>query len=407
MANTTLSQHKILLLTITMMSVIGLVASDIFLPALPSIVENFHISANQGQSILGSFLFGIAVMQPLYGPVSDSFGRRKLLLLGIGLFSITSLAIPHATDLHQVLALRVLQAIGACSGITLGRAIVSDLFSKEEASKVFLTIFPVVGMSPAIAPLVGGQLNNLWGWQACFLFSMCFGIFLIFLILLGLPETLPPQRRLPLSFRQVVWAYRTLLANCRFWHYAIIPCIAYSVYFAYIAESPFLLQEQGLSRHLVGYSYMSLSATYVAGNLLARHLMQRGRGSDQLLRLGYKIFVSGGIFLLLATHLAPHSFLACIVAVSVLTLGNGFLLPLGTSGAVTCIPALAGSASGLMGALQIASAALAAEYIGQLSLHQPGRFGIVILVVVGMGFILYNMLDMIANSPRAGNTYKV
>jgi DHA1 family bicyclomycin/chloramphenicol resistance-like MFS transporter len=136
MANTTLSQHKILLLTITMMSVIGLVASDIFLPALPSIVENFHISANQGQSILGSFLFGIAVMQPLYGPVSDSFGRRKLLLLGIGLFSITSLAIPHATDLHQVLALRVLQAIGACSGITLGRAIVSDLFSKEEASKV-------------------------------------------------------------------------------------------------------------------------------------------------------------------------------------------------------------------------------------------------------------------------------
>jgi DHA1 family bicyclomycin/chloramphenicol resistance-like MFS transporter len=247
MANTTLSQHKILLLTITMMSVIGLVASDIFLPALPSIVENFHISANQGQSILGSFLFGIAVMQPLYGPVSDSFGRRKLLLLGIGLFSITSLAIPHATDLHQVLALRVLQAIGACSGITLGRAIVSDLFSKEEASKVFLTIFPVVGMSPAIAPLVGGQLNNLWGWQACFLFSMCFGIFLIFLILLGLPETLPPQRRLPLSFRQVVWAYRTLLANCRFWHYAIIPCIAYSVYFAYIAESPFLLQEQGLS----------------------------------------------------------------------------------------------------------------------------------------------------------------
>ena len=389
MTNTTSLQRKLLLLTITMMSVIGLVASDIFLPALPNIIEYFHITANQGQSILSTFLFGIAVMQLFYGPISDSLGRRKLLLIGITLFSLTSLAIPYAVNFDQVLTLRMLQAIGACAGITLGRAIVSDIFTKEEASKVFLTIFPVVGMSPAIAPLIGGQLSNAWGWQACFLFSTAFGIVLIGLILLRLPETLPQQRRQPLSFGQVVRAYRTLLGIRRFWHYAIIPCIAYAVYFAYIAESPFLLQAQDVPRHLIGYSYMSLSVTYVVGNLLARRLMQRGRNSDQVLGLGYTIFMSGGVVLLLATSLAPHSFLASIAAVSLLTLGNGFLLPLGTSGAVTCIPSLAGSASGLMGALQIASAALAAEYIGPLSQHQPGRFGLVVVMVVAVGFLVY------------------
>ncbi|MEJ8675261.1 multidrug effflux MFS transporter [Chromobacterium amazonense] len=398
MANTHTKQPRLLLLTITMMSVIGLVASDIFLPALPNIVEHFHISASQGQSMLGNFLFGIALMQLFYGPLSDSLGRRRLLLLGIALFSVTSIAIPYAQDFHQVLLLRMLQAIGACAGITLGRAIVGDLFSKEDAGKVFLTIFPVVGMSPAIAPLIGGQLSNAWGWQACFIFSMLFGLALIALILTQLSETLPPTRRRPLSLGQVAQAYRTLLGTLRFWHYAIIPCVAYSVYFAYIAESPFLLQAQGVPRNLIGYSYISLSATYVAGNLLARRLMPRGHSSDQLLAMGYKIFLAGGVALLLATTLLPHSFPACIAAISILTLGNGFLLPLGTSGAVTCVPSLAGSASGLMGALQIASAALTANYIGQLSQHQPGRFGIVVLALVAAGFVLFHWLGASAKA---------
>jgi len=383
-------QHRLLLLIIMMMSVIGLVASDIFLPALPDIAEHFHISASQSQSVLGVFLFGVALMQLFYGPVSDSLGRRRLLLAGIALFVVSSLVIPYAQNFHQLLILRILQAIGGCAGITLGRAIVGDLFSKEEASRVFLTIFPFVGMSPAIAPLIGGQLNNVFGWQSCFFFSMLFGLILLVLVLLRLPETLPRDKRHSLSFGQVVYFYRTLLSSLRFWHYALIPCFAYSVYFAYIAESPFLLQAQGLSRELIGYSYITLSATYVCGNLLARWLGSRDYTSDRLLSIGYRIFLVGGIALAAATSLFPHSFAACITAVSILTLGNGFLLPLGTSGAITAIPALAGSASGLMGALQIASAALAANYIGRLSQHIPSHFGLIVLVLAGTAFILFH-----------------
>jgi DHA1 family bicyclomycin/chloramphenicol resistance-like MFS transporter len=386
-------QKRVFLLTITMMSVLGLVASDIFLPAMSTIIKYFQVTPSQGQSMLGCFLFGIASMQLLYGPVSDSIGRRNLLLVGIGLFVLTALAIPHARNFEQVIALRVFQAFGACAGITLGRAIIGDLYSKEEAAQIFLTIFPVVGMSPAIAPLIGGQLSSLWGWQACFLFSACFGMVLIGLILGWLPETRPLQRRQPLSARQIAKAYRSLLTTRRFWHYAIIPCVAYAAYFAYIAESPFLLEVQGIKRSQVGYSYMSLSVTYVIGNLFARKLMQRGRTTDQLVNLGYSIFITGGCGLFLATSITPHSFACSIIAMSVLTLGNGFLLPLGTSGAVTCIPSLAGSASGLMGALQIASAALAAQYIGRLSLHQPRQFGTIMMVLALSGFALHRWLE--------------
>ena len=107
MTNTAPTSRRLLLLIITMMSVIGLVASDIFLPALPNIMEHFRITASQGQSMLGNFLFGIALMQLFYGPISDSLGRRRLLLLGIALFSLTSLAIPYAQSFKQVLVLRM------------------------------------------------------------------------------------------------------------------------------------------------------------------------------------------------------------------------------------------------------------------------------------------------------------
>lgn len=392
MIHPTQTSRKLMLTTITMMSVIGLVASDIFLPALPDIVAHFHVSASQGQSMLGDFLFGIAAMQLVYGPLSDSLGRRRLLLAGIALFSLASLAIAYAQDFEQLLILRMLQALGACAGITLGRAIVGDLFGKEGAAKVFLTIFPIVGMSPAIAPLIGGQLNNVWGWRACFFFSLLFGVVLLALIFRRLPESLPSDRRRPHSLSQVGRDYRTLLGSLTFWHYALIPCVAYAVYFAYIAESPFLLRAQGVPQKLIGWSYISLSATYVAGNLLARRLLVRGFASDRLLGVGYRIFLAGGILSLLATSCLPHSFPACIAAISVLTLGNGFLLPLGTSGAVTAIPRLAGSASGVMGALQIASAAFAANCVGSLSQHQPSRFGFVVIALAGIGFALFHAL---------------
>ena len=343
--------------------------------------------------MLSYFLFGIAAMQLFYGPLSDSIGRRKLLLAGITLFISASLLIPYARDFEQVIFLRILQAIGACAGITLGRAIVEDIYPKEEASRIFLTIFPVVGISPAIAPLIGGQLNTLWGWQACFLFSACFGLILVLLIFGWVPETRTPTMLQPLSFIQISHAYKSLLTMRRFWRYACVPCVAYAAYFLYIAESPFLLQTQGLTTHQISYAYGSLSLTYVIGNLLARKLMREGQTTDQLLNLGYWLFVVGGCSVFLATSIAPHSFLFNIIAMSLLTMGNGFLLPLGTSGAITCIPSLTGSASGLIGALQMASAAIAAQCIGNLSQHQPEKFGIVIVILVISGFILYRWLD--------------
>ncbi|WP_314153999.1 multidrug effflux MFS transporter [Rouxiella badensis] len=379
----------LLMCAVVMMLVLSLFSSDIFLPALPDIVRQFGVTPSQGQQMLGHFLLGVALMQLVYGPLSDSLGRKKLLIFGTSLFSLATFAIIYAPNFKDLLALRLAQAVGASASIVLGRAIIGDLFSKEEAGKIFLTLFPIVGMSPALAPMIGGQISNLFGWHACFIFAGLFGVVLLFLTLTAVPETLPREKRNPLSAVDVMQGYIALLLSRRFWHYALIPCIAYAVFYAYIAESPFLLLKQGVSNKVIGFTYLSLSLTYVTGNLIARWTMSKGLTLDKALATGYLVFVAGGIVMFLTTHFAPNFYIGSITAISIMTLGNGFLLPLGTSGAVTAVPHNAGSASGLMGAMQIGAAAIIAGIIGPLSGHNPQTFGMIVFVLAIAGFFIF------------------
>jgi len=384
-----IKNRSLLMCAVVMMLVLSLFSSDIFLPALPEIARQFNVTPSQGQKMLGYFLFGVALMQLIYGPLSDSVGRKRLLVFGTSLFIVATFAINFARSFDQVLALRMIQAVGASASIVLGRAIIGDLFSKEEAGKIFLTIFPIVGMSPALAPMIGGQIANVFGWQACFIFAGLFGIVLLGLTLTVVPETLPPARRNPLSAIDVAQSYTNLLMSRRFWHYALVPCIAYAVFYAYIAESPFLLLKQGVSDKVIGFTYLSLSLTYVTGNLIARWSMSKGFTLDRALATGYTIFAAGGIVMFLTTWIAPNFSAGSIAAISVMTLGNGFLLPLGTSGAVTAVPSCAGSASGLMGAMQIGAAAIIAGIIGPLSGHNPQTFGMIVFIVATAGFFIF------------------
>lgn len=389
----------IVMTILTMMSISGLIASDVFLPALPEITAYFSLTPAQGQALFSLFLISLASMQLLYGPLSDKFGRRQLLLAGMGLFAFASICIVFATHFTHIALLRILQAIGACAGITLARAIVGDLYSKEEAGKVFLTIFPIIGMSPAIAPMIGGWLYTQYGWRSCFLFTASFAFVLLLLIWRFLPETHTPSKNvMASSWRQIFITYKTLLFHPPFLHYAAIPCFAYAAYFSFIVESPFLFKQQGVMPSMMGLSYISLSLTYVLGNLCARHTLKTNT-LDTTLTMGYWFFFLGGLGMMAALNLRAESFLCSISAMSLLTFGNGFLLPLGTAGAITSADHWRGAASGLMGFLQLSAAALAAQLSGWLSQHQADQLSLFFGIITSTGFILF-----LGTSYRSRNT---
>ncbi|PIT69737.1 multidrug effflux MFS transporter [Bartonella tribocorum] len=376
------------IILIVCLSTGGLISTDIFLPALADMRQYYQVTQSQIQSAVAIFLFALALGQLIYGPLSDNFGRKKTLLLGLFLWLFTTIGVIYTVHIHAFLMLRFLQGLGACAGLVLSRAIINDLLDKRAAGKLYLIVFPFIGMSPALAPFIGGLLIQAFHWQATFIFLSFFIFLTIFLCCFVLTETLPLQMRQnfsPVGFMKGYWG---VLKNKQFIFYALIPCFSYAAYFAYIVESPFLLTTLGLSPIHISYSYIGVSLPYILGNFLARWFFER-ESMEKTVGRGYVIFVIGGMLFALQMYLSPWPLVTSFMAIAVLTFGNGFLLPLGTALAISSHPKAAGAASGVMGSLQLGSAALSAAVIGKISGHSPRAMATLLAVCCMIGFIIY------------------
>ncbi|WP_455477513.1 multidrug effflux MFS transporter [Bartonella sp. B41] len=373
---------------IVCLSVGGLISTDIFLPALGDMRQYYQVTESQIQNAVAIFLLALAVGQLIYGPLSDNFGRKKTLLFGLFLWLFSTLGIIYTINIQAFLVLRFLQGLGACSGIVLSRAIINDLMDKAAAGKLYLVIFPFVGTSPALAPLIGGFLLQIFNWQAIFIFLSFFIVLSIFLCYFVLEETLSHTKRQSFTPIGIIQNSLEVLKNKQFIFYALIPCFAYASYFAYIVESPFFLTALGLSTVYIGYSYIGISLTYVLGNLIARRFLKR-EPMECVIRRGYIVFVIGGILFALQMYISPWPLVTSLIAISILTFGNGFLLPLGTALAISSHPQATGAASGIMGTLQLGSAAFSAAVIGKISEHNPLGVAILLAMFCILGFIIY------------------
>ncbi|WP_273718878.1 MULTISPECIES: multidrug effflux MFS transporter [Bartonella] len=376
------------IILIVCLSTGGLISTDIFLPALADMRQYYQVTQSQIQSAVAVFLFALALGQLIYGPLSDNFGRKKTLLLGLFLWLFTTISVIYTIHIQAFLVLRFLQGLGACAGIVLSRAIINDLLDKKAAGKLYLIVFPFIGMSPALAPFIGGLLIQVFHWQATFIFLSFFISLTILLCCFVLTETLPPQKRQPFSPVGFMKGYWGVLKNKQFIFYALIPCFSYAAYFAYIVESPFLLTTLGLSPIHISYSYIGVSLPYILGNFLARWFFER-ESMEKTVGRGYIIFVIGGVLFALQMYLSPWPLVTSFMAIAVLTFGNGFLLPLGTALAISSHPKAAGAASGVMGSLQLGSAALSAAVIGKISGHSPRAMATLLAVCCMIGFIIY------------------
>lgn len=377
-----------LMVLMACLSVGGLISTDIFLPALGEMRLFYQVTEAKIQDAIALFLCGVAFSQLIYGPLSDSFGRKKTLIAGLLIWLISTVGVMYTTHINALLGLRLLQGIGSCAGITISRAIINDMMDKKSSAQLYLVIFPFVGMSPAIAPMIGGMLTQHFGWRACFIFLTLFIVVTLALCLTVLRETLAVEKRQKLSVLAATKNTITVMRNTAFLFYAAIPCFAYAAYFAYIVESPFMLATLGLSPVYVGYTYILLSVSYVAGNMTAKKRSRR-EGIEETIRQGYRIFVLGGIIFALQMYVSPFPLPTTIIAIAILTFGNGFLLPLGTASAIAAHPQASGTASGMMGALQLGSAALATFLIGKLSAHAPAMTALIIACLCVCGFVVY------------------
>lgn len=347
------------ILTVAMLNAFGLIASDVYLPAMPHMAAGFGVADWQMPQTVSVYLFVLAIAQLVYGPLSDRHGRKPVLFAGIGLYFVGSLGCAMATHFGAFLAWRMVEAAGAAAGLVIGRACIADTCSKQASAKVYAVVYPLVSLSPALAPAVGGYLAAAFGWYADFLFVAGFALIALLMAIMLLPETLPPngrKRRAPLA------GFAQVLRDSTFRRYTVIVCAIYCAWFVYLTQSPFVFAGLGLREAQSGWLYLPLTASIIAANLLARRWLDRWT-YDRIVTAGVACFVLGGLAFAIVATRGVTSVAAVILPMCLVSLANGSSLSLAVSGAVTGTHGHTATASGLVGFFQVSSSALVASLI--------------------------------------------
>ncbi len=386
------------LLAIIMMGSVGMFATDIYLPALPSMTVYFNCSQTEIQVSFTVFLLGLASCQLLAGMLADKFGRKKVAITGFLLFTTASLLCAYANTLSQLIVLRLFQAAGAGVGSVLSRALVVDRYDRKQAVKIFSTTFPIIGLSAAVGPLIGGYLTYFWGWRAPFFFITIYGLIMLLFACFGLSNKQESVQNKNDETKQVktyrIQNYWSVICNPEFLGYALIICASFCVFRSYTVESPFVFSRQGYAAEEMGHFYIGLSIAYILGNLLAKKLINT-RSMEKVLRVGMSIFVFGGLCMIGASLIFEESAYAIILPMSIITLGNGFLFPVSSAGAMTSVRSeISGTASGLIGAIQFVLAAFCTNWIGEVCHGKAFPMSIFIAAIVLVGLCSYFWLVM-------------
>ena len=348
-------------LALGMLSAIGPLAIDLYLPAFPTLATELHASPGEVQRTLAVFLLALAVGQIPVGSFGDRFGRKAPLYLGLGLFVLTSSACAFATSAPMLVALRFIQGFGICAGTAVSRAMIRDLQSGHRAARLMAISFLIIGVSPVLAPAIGSVLLDVMPWRGLFLVMAGLGLGGL-AVTARLPETLPPERRIPVR-QPVLPAYGALIGNPRFIAAALIAGLATTIPYAYVTAAPFVfsgvfhLKPQAYSLLLGVNAACSIGLTQLSPNLMRRWGPRRliltvmGLGLILTVALGGAALAGfGGLVLFQA-----YSMMLFCVAGLGLTPAAISALDAGSSGA--------GAAAGMLGTLQLAVTAAASALI--------------------------------------------
>jgi DHA1 family bicyclomycin/chloramphenicol resistance-like MFS transporter len=374
----------------------GPLSTDMYLPSLPAIARNFASDAGDVQLTLSVFLLGFAVGQIAYGPLSDHYGRKPVLLAGLGLFIAASFVCMAALSVEALIAARFLQAVGACAAVVIARAMVRDLHAAEDAARMLSLMGALMGLVPAFAPVIGGFLEQAFGWRASFALSGFLALGLSGVVVFWLPETLAAARKGRWSASRMFADFGQLTAHRSFRRYVAAVCLGYGGLFSWISGSSFVLQgKYGLDEVEFGLSFAVAVVGYIAGTLIGARITRR-LGIARTVAAGTWALAAGGLAMALLVHIQPPHVLHVLAPMVLYMAGVGLSLPQSMAGAITPFPDRAGTASSLLGFTQMTFAALVGIAVGHLVERNPNALAWSI-AFMGAASLALTLADRIRN----------
>jgi DHA1 family bicyclomycin/chloramphenicol resistance-like MFS transporter len=372
-------------------------AMNMFLPSLPRIAEHFGTEYKIVQLSVASFLAMNGLLQIFIGPISDRFGRRKVLLAGFAIFSISSVGCVFAPNIETFLAFRMIQATVAVA-MVMSRAIVRDMVPQSEAASMIGYITMFMAIIPLVSPAVGGYMDEVLGWKSVFWFFAISGAAAYALIWVDLGET---NKNTSSSFRQQFSEYPELLLSQRFWGYCLSAAFASGAFFAYIGGAPFVGSVVfNLAPSTLGYYLGAPALGYILGNYLSGRYSTR-TGINRMILIGTAVSTFGSLLSLMVFQMGFGSILSFFGLMTSVGLGNGMVLPNATSGMLSVRPHLAGTASGLGGAMMIGGGGALSALAGALLKPETGPFPLLWIMFI-VSFLAVCSILWVIRRERSG-----
>ena len=373
------------------LTALGPFSIDMYLPGFSGIAKDLNTTVAKVSMSLSSYFIGISAGQLLYGPLLDRFGRKKPLFIGLMVYILASLGCVYVTDIDSFIFLRFIQAIGSCAATVASVAMVRDLFPVKDIPKVFSLLMLVLGLSPMLAPTIGGYVTEDYGWHMVFLILMCMGIAILVASQLGLPNSYKPDTSISLKPKPIISNFLKVLKEPQFYTYAFTGSIAFSGLFTYVAASPIVFMDiYDVDAKTYGWIFAFMSVSFIGSSQLNSLLLKKF-SSEQMI---FAALITQSVISIVFLVLSLNNLLGLYETIIMLFLFLGCLgISNPNTAGLTMAPFAknAGSASALMGAIQLGLGALASFAVGIFVIDSVTPMVIIMAATTIIAFIVLNI----------------
>ena len=380
-----------LILILGSLTALGPFSIDMYLPGFTNIAMDLNTSVAKVSMSLSSYFIGISVGQLLYGPLLDRFGRKKPLFIGLLVYILASLGCIYVTNIDTFIFLRFVQAVGSCAATVASVAMVRDLFPVKDIPKVFSLLMLVLGLSPMLAPTIGGYVTEDFGWHIVFLILMCMGIAILMASHFGLPNSYKPDTSISLKPKPIITNFLTVLKEPQFYTYAFTGAIAFSGLFTYVAASPIIFMDiYHVDAKSYGLIFAFMSVSFIGSSQLNSVLLKKF-SSEQMI---FAALILQSIISIVFLILSWYNLLTLYATITMLFLFLGCLgISNPNTAGLTMAPFAknAGSASALMGAIQLGLGALASFAVGIFVIDSVTPMVLIMTATTIIAFIVLNI----------------
>jgi DHA1 family bicyclomycin/chloramphenicol resistance-like MFS transporter len=360
----TKQRYYLTVLILGSLTALGPFSIDMYLPGFPAIAQSLHTTTAQVSLSLSSFFVGLAAGQLLYGPLLDKYGRKKPLYAGLVIYIAASVGCFFATSIEMLIWLRFIQAVGSCAAGVASMAMVRDIFPLDQNAKIFALLILILGASPMLAPTIGGYVTVAWGWHEIFIILGVMALAILLAVIFFLPESYKPDPTYSLKPAPIISSFLQVIKEPQFYTYALTGAFAFASLFVYVSASPIVFMEVfKVSAKTYGWIFATLSVGFIGSSQVNNLLLKKFK-SEQIIQVVMPILVVTTLLFFVGSWYGWYGLFGTIAIVFIMLCCVGTISPNASALSLAPFEKNAGTASALLGALQLGLGALATMGVG-------------------------------------------